>query len=127
MTHSALGRHNRRAGSALGLPRVVEPAGVLPQAAWRLDPDPRIGPDEVRVRVDRLNLDAASYRQLRESSGGEAGAMRAAVLQIVAERGLSHGCILPGPVRLAQASWNSPPPARRRRDPYSNFSCHWLF
>jgi L-erythro-3,5-diaminohexanoate dehydrogenase len=87
VTHSALGRHNRRAGSALGLPRVVEPAGVLPQAAWRLDPDPRIGPDEVRVRVDRLNLDAASYRQLRESSGGEAGAMRAAVLQIVAERG----------------------------------------
>src|ERR1019366_6822486 len=65
---------------------------VLPQAAWRLDPDPRIGPDEVRVRVDRLNLDAASYRQLRESSGGGgagggAEAMRAAVLEIVADRG----------------------------------------
>ena len=73
--------------SALGLHRVLEPAGVLPQAAWRLDPDPRIGPDEVRVRVDRLNLDAASYRQLRESSGGAAEAMRAAVLEIVADRG----------------------------------------
>jgi L-erythro-3,5-diaminohexanoate dehydrogenase len=69
------------------LHRVLEPAGVLPQAAWRLDPDPRIGPDEVRVRVDRLNLDAASYRQLRESSGGAAEAMRAAVLEIVADRG----------------------------------------
>jgi L-erythro-3,5-diaminohexanoate dehydrogenase len=73
--------------SALGLHRVLEPAGVLPQAAWRLDPDPRIGPDEVRVGVDRLNLDAASYRQLRESSGGAAEAMRAAVLEIVADRG----------------------------------------
>jgi L-erythro-3,5-diaminohexanoate dehydrogenase len=87
VTQSALSRQDRRAGSALGLHRVVEPAGVLPQAAWRLDPDPRIGPDEVRVGVDRLNLDAASYRQLRESTGGEAGAMRAAVLRIVAERG----------------------------------------
>jgi L-erythro-3,5-diaminohexanoate dehydrogenase len=87
MTRSTLGHQDRRAGAALGLHRVLEPAGVLPQAAWRLDPDPRIGPDEVRVGVDRLNLDAASYRQLRESSGGSAGAMRAAVLEIVAQRG----------------------------------------
>ncbi len=37
-------------GSPLGLHRVLEPAGVLPQAAWQLDPDPVIWPDEVRVR-----------------------------------------------------------------------------
>src|SRR5580692_899626 len=85
VTRSALGRQDRHAGSALGLTRVVEPPGVLPQAAWRLDPDPRIGPDEVRVAVDRLNLDAASYRQLRESTGGSAEAMRGAVLGIVAD------------------------------------------
>jgi L-erythro-3,5-diaminohexanoate dehydrogenase len=87
MTRSTPGHQDRRAGSALGLRRVLEPAGVLPQAAWRLDPDPVIGPDEVRIQVDRLNLDAASYRQLRESSGGSAEAMRAAVLAIVAGRG----------------------------------------
>jgi L-erythro-3,5-diaminohexanoate dehydrogenase len=86
MTRSTRG-HQPPPGSALGLHRVLEPAGVLPQAAWRLDPDPVIGPDEVRIQVDRLNLDAASYRQLRESSGGSAEAMRAAVLAIVAERG----------------------------------------
>src|ERR1700680_5319775 len=82
-------REQRRSAvsSPLGLHRVLEPAGVLPQAAWRLDPDPRIWPDEVRVRVDRLNLDAASFRQLRESSGGSAGPMRAAVLEIIARRG----------------------------------------
>jgi L-erythro-3,5-diaminohexanoate dehydrogenase len=87
MTRSTPGHQDRRAGSALGLHRVLEPTGVLPQAAWRLDPDPVIGPDEVRIQVDRLNLDAASYRQLRESSGGSAEAMRAAVLAIVAGRG----------------------------------------
>jgi L-erythro-3,5-diaminohexanoate dehydrogenase len=74
-------------GSPLGLHRVLEPAGVLPQAAWQLDPRPSLWPDEVRVAVERLNLDAASFRQLREATGGAAADMRAAVGQIVAERG----------------------------------------
>jgi len=30
--------------SPLGLHRVIEPPGVLPQAAWRLDPSPAIAP-----------------------------------------------------------------------------------
>jgi L-erythro-3,5-diaminohexanoate dehydrogenase len=82
------GQASRRGpGSPLGLHRVIEPAGVLPQAAWRLDPDPRLWPDEVRVRVERLNLDAASFRQLAQAAGGEPAAMRAAVLKIVSERG----------------------------------------
>jgi L-erythro-3,5-diaminohexanoate dehydrogenase len=71
----------------LGLRRVLEPAGVLPQAAWRLDPRPEIWPDEVRVRVRRLNLDAASFRQLFESSDGNPDKIRHAVLEIVASRG----------------------------------------
>ena len=80
-------RERRPGGSPLGLHRVTKPAGVLPQAAWRLDNGPAIWPDEVRVRLDRLNLDAASYRQLLESTGGSAAAMRGAVLEIVADRG----------------------------------------
>jgi L-erythro-3,5-diaminohexanoate dehydrogenase len=73
--------------SPLGLHRVLDPPGVLPQAAWRLDPSPAIAPDEVRVRVDRLNLDAASYRQLRETYAGDPDKIRAAVLEIIATRG----------------------------------------
>ena len=76
--------------SPLGLHRVLDPPGVLPQAAWRLDPSPAIAPDEVRVRVDRLNLDAASYRQLRETYAGDPGGpdkIRAAVAEIIATRG----------------------------------------
>jgi L-erythro-3,5-diaminohexanoate dehydrogenase len=80
--------------SALGLHRVADPgerlAGVLPQAAWRLDPSPRLAPDEVRVRVGRLNLDAASYRQLREAHGGDGDAIRSAVAEIIASRGKMH-------------------------------------
>ena len=73
--------------SPLGLRRVLDPPGVLPQAAWRLDPSPAIAPDEVRVRVDRLNLDAASYRQLRETYAGDPDKIRAAVLEIITTRG----------------------------------------
>jgi L-erythro-3,5-diaminohexanoate dehydrogenase len=78
---------DRAPGSPLGLHRVLEPAGVLPQAAWKLDASEEIWADEVLIDVRRLNLDAASFRQLRESTGGGADAMRAAVLGIVAERG----------------------------------------
>jgi L-erythro-3,5-diaminohexanoate dehydrogenase len=73
--------------SPLGLHRVLDPPGVLPQAAWRLDPSPATAPDEVRVRVDRLNLDAASYRQLREAYAADPDKIRAAVLDIITTRG----------------------------------------
>ena len=73
--------------SPLGLHRVLEPAGVLPQAAWRLDSNPAIWPDEVRVAVSRLNLDAASFRQLHEASGGDPDKVRSSVLEIIATRG----------------------------------------
>lgn len=72
--------------SPWGLHRVLEPAGVLPQRAWRLDTRPQPGPDEVVLDVERLNLDAASLRQLCEQYGS-GDAVRAAVLAIVAERG----------------------------------------
>src|SRR3954452_5493625 len=75
---------------SLGVHRVLDPAGVLPQAATRLDPDPRIAPDEVRIAVERLNLDAASFRQLTEEHGGDGDAVRGAVLGIVESRGKMH-------------------------------------
>jgi L-erythro-3,5-diaminohexanoate dehydrogenase len=72
---------------ALGVHRVLDPPGVLPQAARRLDASPEIAPDEVRIAVERLNLDAASFRQLTEACGGDGAAVREQVLGIVAERG----------------------------------------
>jgi L-erythro-3,5-diaminohexanoate dehydrogenase len=77
-------------GSLIGLGRVVEPVGVLPQAAWRLDASPTLGPDETRVRVRRLNLDAASFRQLFGKHDGDGDAVRREVLDIVGSRGKMH-------------------------------------
>jgi L-erythro-3,5-diaminohexanoate dehydrogenase len=75
-----------RASDPTGLHRVLDDRVVLPQAAQRLDIRKELWPDEVRVRVERLNLDAASFRQL-ERTQGDGDAVRRAVLGIVAERG----------------------------------------
>lgn len=84
-------RTDQRAGDPTGLHRVLDEATVLPQAAQRLDTRAELWPDEVRVRVERLNLDAASFRQLegKHTRFGETDgdAVRAEVLDIVAARG----------------------------------------
>lgn len=75
------------ASDPTGLHRVLDDRVVLPQAAERLDTSPDLWPDEVRIRVERLNLDAASFRQLERKHGGDADAIRAEVLDIVDARG----------------------------------------
>jgi L-erythro-3,5-diaminohexanoate dehydrogenase len=71
---------------------VLEPAGVLPQGAKRLDARRDLWPDEVRISLRTLNLDAASYRQLagvhtRADGTVDGAAVRSDVLAIIAERG----------------------------------------
>ncbi|MEU7826465.1 L-erythro-3,5-diaminohexanoate dehydrogenase [Catellatospora sp. NPDC049133] len=73
--------------SPIGLHRVLEPSGVLPQAALRLDNSSEIGADEVRIAVERLNLDAASFRQLSTKHAGDGAAVRGEVLEIIGARG----------------------------------------
>lgn len=80
-----------RTSDPTGLHRVLDERAVLPQAAQRLDTRAELWPDEVRIRVERLNLDAASFRQLerKHTKYGEkhGDAVRAEVLDIVATRG----------------------------------------
>jgi L-erythro-3,5-diaminohexanoate dehydrogenase len=73
-----------------GLHRVVAPPGALPQAAEVLDPSPAIQGGEALIEVDRLNLDAASFHQLREEEGGDPERLRARVMEIVRTRGKMH-------------------------------------
>ena len=76
--------------SPFGLHRVVSPRGVLPQAADVLDASPSLWPSEVRIDVERLNLDAASFRQLWTAHAGDGAAVRDEVLGIVRTRGKMH-------------------------------------
>ncbi len=70
-----------------GTHRSLEPAGVLPQQARVLDADSPVGPEEVGIDVEFLNIDSASWHQLRTSTGGSPESMKQALSQIVAERG----------------------------------------
>ena len=85
----------RAESSPGGLHRVLEPAGdqiTLPQSAQRLDASPQIWADEVRIDIETLNLDAASYRQLAgvhrtADDRVDGAALRESVLDIIARRG----------------------------------------
>src|SRR5262245_58561410 len=73
-------------GDKFGTHRVIEPRGVLPQAAWRVDNDfSRTFDDEILLEVERLNLDSASFRQMEE-----AGDVAAQLLDTVRTRGKQH-------------------------------------
>ncbi len=73
-----------------GCHRSLDPPGALPQNSWRLDndPTPRLG--ETPVRVEVLNVDSSSFRQLRQQSAQEGRPLEDLIVQIVRERGKLH-------------------------------------
>jgi hypothetical protein len=88
--------------SAIGLERVVSPAGVLPRAAERLDASAEIAPHEVRVRVRAARPGRRVLPAAVGAHGGDGDAVRAAVLEIVAARGVLIGNgYVPGHAELA--------------------------
>jgi L-erythro-3,5-diaminohexanoate dehydrogenase len=74
-------------GDPYGLRRVVRPQGVLPQQAEALDPLLPLGADELLIEVEKLNVDAASFRQLSHEAKGDPGLIAARVMEIVRSRG----------------------------------------
>jgi len=70
-----------------GAGRVIGEPGVLPQRERRLDPSLPVREDEILLDVERLNVDAASFQQLRREHGDDAARIGAAIGAIVRERG----------------------------------------
>lgn len=70
-----------------GTHRVIEPLGVLPQAALRIDPNPVCYDNEVLIDVDTLNIDSASFRQIKEACGHNKDQMKQMIMDIVKRQG----------------------------------------
>ncbi|MBE2252013.1 MAG: L-erythro-3,5-diaminohexanoate dehydrogenase [Myxococcus sp.] len=70
-----------------GLSRVKGEQGVLPQRARVVDPSLPLRAGELLIDVESLNIDAASFKQLKDAAGGDAAKIVEAVRAIVAERG----------------------------------------
>lgn len=73
-----------------GVHRSLEPRGALPQQARVLDATSPLRPDEVAVDVDFLNIDSASWAQIRDGCADDVGAMTDMVTDIVKTSGKMH-------------------------------------
>ncbi len=74
-------------GSPYGTHRVIEPKGVLPQPAFKIDNDMEIYDNEILIDVKTLNVDSASFTQIKEQAGGNLEEIKKIMTEIVAERG----------------------------------------
>ncbi|MFZ9594979.1 MAG: L-erythro-3,5-diaminohexanoate dehydrogenase, partial [Bdellovibrionia bacterium] len=79
-----------RPADYFGIQRVLEPKGVLPQQALRLDPSLPIAEDELLIDVESLNIDSASFHQIQEACHRNEVQMQRHVLDLVARRGKHH-------------------------------------
>ncbi|HAT72866.1 MAG TPA: L-erythro-3,5-diaminohexanoate dehydrogenase [Elusimicrobia bacterium] len=75
-------------GNPFGAHRVIEPKGVLPQPATKISNDmDAIYDNEILVDVETLNIDSASFTQIKDSVKGDEEKIKAEILRIVGERG----------------------------------------
>lgn len=75
-------------GNKYGLHRVIEPQGVLPQPANKIDNNmDEIYDNEILIDVQTLNIDSASFTQIEEQAKGDKEEIARIMLDIVARQG----------------------------------------
>ena len=77
-------------GCKYGTHRVIEPAGVMPQAAWKIDNTMEIRDNEILIRVQTLNIDAASFTQIKKEAEYDDARIGEIMTGIVTRRGKHH-------------------------------------
>jgi L-erythro-3,5-diaminohexanoate dehydrogenase len=77
-------------GCKYGTHRVLEPRGALPQAAWRIDNTMDLYDNEILVDVDTLNIDAASFTQIKKQANGDNEEIARIMKDTVDSRGKHH-------------------------------------
>jgi L-erythro-3,5-diaminohexanoate dehydrogenase len=77
-------------GNKYGLHRVIGEEGVLPQPAEKIDNDMEIYDNEILIDVQVLNIDSASFTQIKKEAEGNIEKIKETMLGIVAERGKHH-------------------------------------
>jgi L-erythro-3,5-diaminohexanoate dehydrogenase len=104
-------------GCIYGTHRVLEPQGVLPQPAWKIDNRMEICDNELLIDVDTLNIDAASFTQIKKQATGDINS-KEIMQDIVAKRGKHHnpvtgsGGMLMGTVKQIGPRWSGKTPVK---------------
>jgi len=73
--------------SRYGIHRVIGEQGVLPQAAHQIDSTPVCYENEMLIDVDTLNIDSASFHQIKEVCNSDISKMKEMILNIVKTQG----------------------------------------
>ncbi|MGF7058926.1 zinc-binding dehydrogenase [Brassicibacter mesophilus] len=74
-------------GCPYGTHRVLEPKGTLPQPAIKVDNNMEIYDNEILIDVQTLNVDSASFTQIKQEAGGDEEKIKEIMKNIVATRG----------------------------------------
>ena len=74
-------------GCKFGTHRVIQPEGILPQPAEIISNDMEIYDNEILIDVQTLNIDSASFTQIKEEAGGDEAKIREIMLGIVERYG----------------------------------------
>ena len=74
-------------GCPYGTHRVIEPKGVLPQPATRIDNNMEIYDNEVLIDVQTLNVDSASLTQIEKQAKGNIAEIKKIMMGLVEKQG----------------------------------------
>lgn len=73
-----------------GLNRVLEPKGLVPVTAWRLDNDKKLQSKEARIRLELVHLEWDNFQQLCSSCGYDDIKIKAKIMDVIEKRGKLH-------------------------------------
>ncbi|MFW6029952.1 MAG: zinc-binding dehydrogenase [Halanaerobiales bacterium] len=77
-------------GSKYGTHRVLKPEGVLPQPAEKIDNTMELYDNEILIDVHTLNIDSASFTQIKEEANNQEEKIAEIINRIVSDRGKHH-------------------------------------
>lgn len=81
---------NQGKSCVYGTHRVIDPPGVLPQQAWKIDNSMQPYANEILVDVDSLNIDSASFTEIKQRAQNDEAQVRQIIMNLVNERGKHH-------------------------------------
>ncbi len=73
-----------------GIRRVLEPVCSIPVSAWKIDNSRVISEEEIRIRVEKIKLEEASFQQMCSECGYDEKKIRNKILDIIKKRGKLH-------------------------------------
>lgn len=77
-------------GHRYGIHRVLEPKGSMPQPAWKIDNTMKLYDNELLIDVEILNIDSASFTQMKEEAKGKVERVKEIILDTINKRGKQH-------------------------------------